>query len=264
MGVASVVRMVLDARASGHDNRFGPASASVSIVHLETSRKHSMPRKPKSGKSSREARGAEASGRDPDVRIIGGQFRGRRLRYHGDPVVRPMKHRTREAIFNLVTTDAVGRHVIDLFAGTGALGLEALSRGAVGATFIEKHVPSARVIEENIRTLDVADRATLLVTSAFLWAKRDLPSAAETSRQAGVAWLVFCSPPYAFYDERREEMLELVRHIQQRAPAGSVLVVEADERFDFELLRGDDTRGEHGEWDARSYQPAVVGIWRKP
>ena len=120
-----------------------------------------MPRKPKSGRPSNRAHEADGAGRDTDVRIIGGEFRGRRLRYHGDPVVRPMKHRTREAIFNLVTTDAEGRHVIDLFAGTGALGLEALSRGAASATFIEKHVPSARVIEENIRTLGVADRATL-------------------------------------------------------------------------------------------------------
>src|SRR5262245_17776297 len=195
-----------------------------------------MQRKAKSGRTANGGRDAEAAGRDPEVRIIGGKFRGRRLRYHGDPVVRPMKHRTREAIFNLVTTDAVGRHVIDLFAGTGALGLEALSRGATGATFIEKHVPSARVVEENIRTLDVADRATLLVTSAFLWAKRDLPTAAKTSQQAAQAWLVFCSPPYAFYEDRKEEMLELIRHVQRAAPEGSVLVVEADERFDFRVL----------------------------
>ncbi len=220
-----------------------------------------MSRKSKAGKSARGAREAEGADRDPDVRIIGGTFRGRRLRYHGDPVVRPMKHRTREAIFNLVTTDAEGRHVIDLFAGTGALGLEGLSRGAASATFIEKHVPSARVIEENIGTLDVADRSTLLVTSAFLWAKRDLPSAAAAP-PADISWLVFCSPPYSFYSERQEEMLELIRRIQQSAPAGSVLVVEADERFDFGLLRREDASGVDGDWVLRGYPPAVVGIWR--
>ena len=126
-----------------------------------------------------------ASDSEPEVRIIGGTFRGRRLRYHGDPVVRPMKHRTREAIFNLITTDAVGRHAIDLFAGTGALGIEALSRGAASGTFIEKHVPTARVTEENIRTLGVDDRATLLVTSAFLWGKRDLPNVGRTIVSVG-------------------------------------------------------------------------------
>jgi len=221
-----------------------------------------MPHKRKSGGRADAAREAEAAARDTDVRIIGGEFRGRRLRYHGDPVVRPMKHRTREAIFNLVTTDSVGRHVIDLFSGTGALGLEALSRGAASATFIEKHVPSARVIEENIRTLGVEDRATLLVTSAFLWAKRDLPAAAAAAPQANVPWLVFCSPPYAFYVERQEEMLDLIRRVQQHAPAGSTLVVEADEGLDFDLLGREDASGRHAEWNIRGYPPAVVGIWR--
>jgi 16S rRNA (guanine966-N2)-methyltransferase len=222
-----------------------------------------MPRKPKSGRSVNGGRGADASERDPEVRIIGGKFRGRRLRYHGDPVVRPMKHRTREAIFNLVTTDAVGRHVVDLFAGTGALGLEALSRGAASATFIEKHVPSAKLIEENIRTLDVTDITTLLITSAFLWAKRDLPSAAEVSSQAGVSWMVFCSPPYAFYNERRDEMLELIRKIEEYSPAESVLVVEAEEPFDFDAFDREVGSGVGGAWNVRSYLPAVIGIWRK-
>lgn len=187
-----------------------------------------------------------------ELKIIGGTFRGRKLRYHGDPVTRPMKHRVREAIFNLVGIEAQGRHAIDLFAGTGALGLEALSRGAASATFIEKHVPTARVIAENIAALAVGDRVTLLTTSAFLWGKRDLPKA-ESS--AALPWLIFCSPPYVFYVERQTDMLELLEAIRHFAPAGSVLVVEADERFDFELL--------DGQWDVRTYPPAVVGIWRK-
>src|ERR1041384_2997332 len=103
--------------------------------------------KPTRKKSKSAAHAKDPSAQQPDVRIIGGTFRGRRLQYHGDPVVRPMKHRTREAIFNLVSTECAGRHAIDLFAGTGALGLEALSRGAASATFIEKHVPWARVVE---------------------------------------------------------------------------------------------------------------------
>src|SRR5690606_19622515 len=111
------------------------------------------------------------------------------------------------------------RHALDLFAGTGALGLEALSRGAVHATFIERHVPTARVIEENIKSLGVEDQTTLLVTSAFLWGKRELANAdfglriaesrdaAETQSairnpQSAIPWLVFCSPPYAFFVDR--------------------------------------------------------------
>lgn len=193
------------------------------------------------------------------MRIIGGKFRGRRLRYHGDPVVRPMKHRTRESIFNLISTECGGRHAIDLFAGTGALGIEALSRGAASATFIEKHVPTARIVEENIRTLGVADQSKLLVTSAFLWAKRDLPSAVASPPADG-GWLVFCSPPYAFYTERQAEMIELIGRIQEFAPPDSILVLEADEQSDFDSLLQDQTS--NGDWDRRVYAPAVVGIWR--
>jgi 16S rRNA (guanine966-N2)-methyltransferase len=196
---------------------------------------------------------------ETEVRITGGKFRGRRLRYHGDPVVRPMKHRTREAIFNLISTECGGRQAIDLFAGTGALGLEALSRGAASATFIEKHVPTARIIEENIRTLGVADQSQLLVTSAFLWAKRDLPSAVASPPPEG-GWLVFCSPPYAFYTERNAEMLDLIGRIQESAPPGSILIVEADEQFDFDMLIRDQTS--RASWDRRVYSPAIVGIWR--
>jgi 16S rRNA (guanine966-N2)-methyltransferase len=199
--------------------------------------------------------------RGAEVRIIGGQFRGRRLHYHGDPVVRPMKHRTREAIFNLISTECTGRHAIDLFAGTGALGLEALSRGAASATFIEKHVPSARVVEENIRTLGVADRSTLLITSAFLWAKRDLPASGATP-PSDRPWLIFCSPPYIFYTEKQAEMLDLIHRIQQHAPPDSILIVETDAPFDFGLF--DSETSVNKKWDVRAYPPAIVGIWRSP
>jgi 16S rRNA (guanine966-N2)-methyltransferase len=171
-----------------------------------------------------------------------------------------MKHRTREAIFNLVSTECTGRHAIDLFAGTGALGLEALSRGATSATFIEKHVPSARDVEENIGILDVGDRAQLFVTSAFLWAKRDLPNFAS-GLPSNVPWLVFCSPPYAFYTERTAEMLDLIQRIRTHSPPGGILIVEADERFDFGLLTNDTANG--STWDVRTYSPAVIGLWRQ-
>jgi 16S rRNA (guanine(966)-N(2))-methyltransferase RsmD len=237
-------------------------------------------RKPKRSANHRYRQQAPAG--DADIRIIGGEFRGRGLRYHGDPAVRPMKHRVREAIFNLISTEVAGRHAFDLFAGTGALGLEALSRGAVYATLIEKHVPTARLVEENIRTLGVEDRTTLLVTSAFLWAKRDLgiqnqetgetrqfPALGSLASIVGAAWLIFCCPPYAFYVDRQAEMLELVHRLQQASPAGSLLIVEADEGFDFGLLSSNgkppDRGGEttKGAWAVRAYPPAVIGIWRR-
>jgi 16S rRNA (guanine966-N2)-methyltransferase len=209
------------------------------------------------------AKQATADGRDTEVRIVGGTFRGRRLAYHGDPLVRPMKHRTREAIFNLVSTECTGLHAIDLFAGTGALGLEALSRGAATATFIEKHVPSARIVEQNIRSLDVEGRAQLLITSAFLWAKRDL-LAADSAPPSDKPWLVFCSPPYAFYRDRIDEMRDLVQRIQQHAPSSSILIVEAEEPFDFQALCESGVTQSPLQWNIRAYRPAIIGLWRKP
>jgi 16S rRNA (guanine966-N2)-methyltransferase len=211
-----------------------------------------------------------------ELRIVGGRFRGRKLKH--EPfrteedllVTRPMKHRLRETIFNLVSTGAQGRHAIDLFAGTGALGLEALSRGCTHATFIERHVPTARVIEENILALGVEEETTVLTTSAFLWGKRDLAKAegergkgeATESRDplAALPWLVFCSPPYDFFVDRQQEMLALIASVMQAAPTESIIVVESDERFDPALLPA----GDAGEaWDIRAYPPAIVGVWQK-
>jgi 16S rRNA (guanine966-N2)-methyltransferase len=197
-------------------------------------------------------------GRETELRIIGGVFRGRRLRYHGDPVVRPMKHRVREAIFNLISTVSDGACAIDLFAGTGALGLEALSRGARRALFIERHVPTAQVLQENVATLNVADRTSLLVTSAFLWSKRDLPTFAAEPSHSTSPWLAFCSPPYAFFIDRKPDMLDLINRLRQVAPPRSTIVVESDDRFDTAQLMRDN----NWTWDVRGYPPAVVAVGR--
>ncbi len=141
----------------------------------------------------------------------------------------------------------------------GRLGLEALSRGAASATFIERHVPSARIVEENIAELGVADRTAVKITSAFLWSKRDLASAADVP-PGDLPWLVFCSPPYEFFVEREEEMLDLLRRIAECAPPASTLVVESDQRFDFAGLISNN----RAAWDVREYPPARVGIWRLP
>jgi 16S rRNA (guanine966-N2)-methyltransferase len=223
-----------------------------------------------------------------ELKIIGGKHRGRKLTYEPfrrgeDPVTRPMKHRVRESIFNLVGVGSEGRHAIDLFAGTGALGLEALSRGSVHATFIERHVPTARVIEQNIKGLGVEGQSTLLMTSAFLWGKRNLtagdgqwwradgqtaaeapsPSFGTPPAPGAVPWLVFCSPPYDFFVSRQEETLGLIAALMEHCPPDSILVTESDERFDATLLpTGEQYQGVK-EWDVRTYSPAVVGIWQK-
>lgn len=220
---------------------------------------------PASNKANRQAGKPEGDG-EIDLRVIGGTLRGSKLQYGAhteidseELVTRPMKHRVREAIFNLVSFDAKGKHAFDLFAGTGAIGIEAISRGAVGTTFIERHIPTSRVIEANLQALGLEEQCTLLVTSAFLWTKRDLPT-----YRVAEPWLVFVSPPYSFYIDREAEMLSLINAYICAMPDGSTIVVEADRQFDFEKLDPLLTEnGCTGEWDVREYAPAVVGVWRK-
>jgi len=188
-----------------------------------------------------------AGGGAAELRIIGGRWRGSKLRYNGDPGTRPMKDRTREAIFNLIGPAVAGKQAIDLFAGTGALGLEALSRGAVAATMFERHLPTLRTIEENVRHLAAEDQTKILNGNTFFLAER-------FDFEADPPWIVFVSPPYDFFVDRREEMLGLIGLFCGRAPAGSLVVVESDNRFDPAELPAAE------EWDTREYRPAVVSI----
>jgi 16S rRNA (guanine966-N2)-methyltransferase len=186
-----------------------------------------------------------------ELRIIGGRLRGRRLLYDGSPRTRPMKDRVREATFNLVGPGVKGTYAIDLFAGTGAIGLEAVSRGAAGATLIERHVPTAKGISANVDRLELGGLVDVLAANTFHWARRDL-----AQLPVDAPWSIFCSPPYDFYVERLEEMLQLIQTLWDAAPPGSLLVVESDDRFDFQELPDAE------RWNIRSYPPAQVGVLR--
>lgn len=208
------------------------------------------------------------------LRVVGGVFRGTKLEYGGDRRVRPMKERVREAIFNLLGKDVAGKHVIDLFAGTGALTFEAISRGAVSATAIEVHFPTARTTRQNIAILEekmpgTAKKIELTTTDVFFWGRKlaafdpDSPpklSPIETTGvpnlRTDVPWLVFCSPPYDFFVDREKDVLDLIRTLRERAPSGSIFVVESDDRFDFGALDV-----EIPPKKRRSYPPAEVGIF---
>ncbi|MBQ3350455.1 MAG: RsmD family RNA methyltransferase [Thermoguttaceae bacterium] len=187
------------------------------------------------------------------LRIIGGTFRGRKLEYAGDMRVRPMKDRVRESVFNLIGTDVKGKFVLDLFGGTGAVCLEAISRGAVGGQIVEMHFPTAKTIKKNIETLGLTDVVNLHTGNVFIWnKKRDaLPQDAP--------WAVFICPPYEFFISRWDDLAELFCSLQKQAPKGSLFVVESDQRFDWEIIK---TLTPDSNWDIRAYPPAVVGVYR--
>lgn len=126
------------------------------------------------------------------MRIVGGRFRGTRLATPKDRGVRPTSERVREAVFNILTHaipdfELEGARVLDLFAGTGALGLEAISRGAVFCLFVEQAADARGLIRRNIEQLGLTGH-----TKTF---RRDAASLGAAGRIAPFD-LVFCDPPY--------------------------------------------------------------------
>lgn len=122
------------------------------------------------------------------TRIIAGEFRGRRLSVPADSRVRPTADRVREAWMSILGGRLTGATVLDLFAGSGALGLEALSRGAAHTTFVELAAPSLAAIRSNIDLLGVADRVTVHRGDAMRFVERIEPGAFD---------VVLADPPYS-------------------------------------------------------------------
>ena len=179
-------------------------------------------------------------------RIIGGSLRGRRLDFVPDPRTRPMKDRVREALFNLLGRGVAGSIAVDCFAGTGALGFEALSRGAKAAWFGERHFPTADALRRSATGLGVADRATVRPGDVLLWARR-LPEI-----PVDAPWTVFVSPPWSMFQSHTAELMALVAALASAAPAGSRMVVEADDTFDPVHLP------DAAAWETRPMHPAVL------
>jgi 16S rRNA (guanine966-N2)-methyltransferase len=159
------------------------------------------------------------------MRIVGGSLRGRRLEVPPGSDIRPTSDRAREALFNilqhsaLMTAPLAGSAVLDLFAGTGAIACEALSRGAAHATLVEQDRVAIACLRHNLGTLDLEDRATVLQTDAAR-----LPRA---RRPAGFAYL---DPPY-----RSGLAVPALLSLDQGgwlAPA-SLIVIELAAREDF-------------------------------
>ena len=129
------------------------------------------------------------------MRVIGGQFRGRRLAGPTGPTVRPTSDRVREAVFDILYSlgGVDGLQVADLFAGTGALGIEALSRGAASVTFVERDPVALGVVRTNLASVGLGEAeedgdATVVRADVDAWA------ATTASRYD----LVLCDPPYDY------------------------------------------------------------------
>jgi 16S rRNA (guanine966-N2)-methyltransferase len=149
----------------------------------------------KSGKNSRPARGpsrvrtaAQDEPRDGVVRVIGGQLRGRRISFPALPELRPTPDRLKETLYNWLQGHLQELRVLDLFAGSGGLGLEALSRGAQFCQFVEHDAAAVARLEETLARFALgSERARVARTDAFAWLER------EAARDFG---LVLLDPPF--------------------------------------------------------------------
>ncbi len=101
------------------------------------------------------------------MRIIGGQFRGRKIEQPDSKTIRPTKDRIREALFNMIAERIPYSEVLDLFAGSGAFGLEMLSRGAKKAVFVDNDPLSAETIRNNVKSLEIAEYSEIIMEDAF-------------------------------------------------------------------------------------------------
>lgn len=175
------------------------------------------------------------------MRIVGGTLGGRVLRAPPGHATRPTSEKVRQAIFNILP-DLEGARVLDLFAGSGALGIEALSRGATHATFVDSGKPALEALRRNLGDLGVADRATVLAQDAVVAAKR-------VTDPVG---FVFVDPPYA-----SDLASRAVLALPPATVADAWIVIEHDRRH-----APPDALGSLLRTDERRYGDTLVSFYR--
>jgi 16S rRNA (guanine966-N2)-methyltransferase len=182
------------------------------------------------------------------MRIVSGKFRGRSLRGPSSNAIRPTSDRLRESIFNILVhayADPItGARVLDLFAGTGALGLEAISRGADYALFVEEAAEARALIRENVEAL--------ALTGATRIFRRDAARLGNMGTMEPFD-LVFCDPPYG--QGLAEKSLVAARDGKWLAPSALVVVEEAV-KAGFKAPEG------FGELERRAYDDTEIVILR--
>jgi 16S rRNA (guanine966-N2)-methyltransferase len=160
------------------------------------------------------------------MRVIAGKYRSRPLRSLRGMDIRPTSDRLRETLFNVLTAgnpDAlVGSIWVDLFAGTGAVGIEALSRGAAQVDFVESSKRAAEVIEENLRSLGIADGFEILRTDS-------VRAISDLERRIAGPNYIFLDPPYAMREAYEQTLSKLAA---SAISTTATVIAEHEKRFD--------------------------------
>jgi 16S rRNA (guanine966-N2)-methyltransferase len=151
------------------------------------------------------------------LRIIAGEFRGRRIRVPRNADVRPTAERVREALFSILGSRPVGARVLDLYSGSGALGFEALSRGALAVVFCEARGEAIRTVRRNVELLGVDARCRVLPGRVLATLAR--------GRVGGPFELILADPPYA--DQEVSTLLRCIHGRALLAPDGLIVLERA-------------------------------------
>jgi 16S rRNA (guanine966-N2)-methyltransferase len=175
------------------------------------------------------------------MRIVAGRHKGRRLRAPAGEGTRPTADKVREALFSILGA-VDGLDVLDLYAGSGAVGLEALSRGAASATFVESARPAVAAIRANLEA--AGEEAEVVSSEVAPW----LRSAAERGRAFD---LVFCDPPYDAAAEIAQTLTELLPRV---AAPQALIVTESSKRNPLTL--------DLSLTDERTYGDTRIAIYR--
>ncbi len=160
-----------------------------------------------------------------EIRIVGGSLKGRRISTLSGRATRPTSDRVREALFDLLGARVEGSEVLDLFAGSGALGLEALSRGGVQTVLVESSAAACRIIRKNIERLGLSDRAEVFARDYAVALKK-------LGRDDRRFDLVLADPPYAaltaFPPPRRRGMEKILCRLDScdTVRAGGIFILE--------------------------------------
>lgn len=149
------------------------------------------------------------------IRIISGNFKGRRLKLAPGPSVRPMQDKVKGALFNILGDRVRGAVCLDGFAGTGSIGLEALSRGASRCVFVDEFYPAIKVLKQNVEKCGAGEKAVVL--------HREFNRAVIDLAKQGVRFdVVFLDPPYRLLKERNP--LRVLRKRDAVKPGGLVVL----------------------------------------
>jgi 16S rRNA (guanine966-N2)-methyltransferase len=163
------------------------------------------------------------------MRIVGGDLRSRKIKSPPASAARPTKDRVREAVFNMIAAKVGGSSVLDLFAGSGAYGLEALSRGAKACIFVDSNPDCTSVILENASSLGVGEKSEVIRRDAFEFIE-------DTGMKNRKFDVIFADPPYRAVAHRN--ILIMINRYDILGDSG-LLIAEHDPEEDIPGSYGD-------------------------